>query len=71
VPWDAKSFSSKHNKKLHGAAASKAAAQATAMVKSGVPEGIAIATANKTGNKMMKKGRREKLYDHPRSKAHD
>ena len=71
MPWSAKSFASRHNKKLHGAAASKAAAQATAMVKSGVPEGIAIATANKTGNKMMKKkSRGAALYDHPRSKAH-
>ena len=70
MPWPTgKDFASKHNKKLHGAAASKAAAQATAMVKSGVPEGIAIATANKTGNKMMgKKSRRETMYDHPRSK---
>lgn len=58
MPWDAKSFAGKHNKKLKGAAASKAAKQATAMVRSGVPEGIAIATANKTGNRMM--GRRKK-----------
>jgi uncharacterized protein YdaT len=70
MPWDPHSFS-KHNKKLRGPALSKAAAQATAMVKSGVPEGIAIATANKTGNRMMKKSRREALYDHPRSKAHE
>ncbi len=62
MPWDAKSFATKHNKKLHGEAASKAAAQATAMVKSGVPEGIAIATANKTGDRVMKKTRREHLY---------
>jgi uncharacterized protein YdaT len=47
MPWTAKSFSSKHNHKLHGAKAAKAAKQATAMVKAGVPEGIAIATANK------------------------
>lgn len=46
MPWTAKSFQ-KHNKKLHGAALSKAAEMATAMVRSGTPEGIAIATANK------------------------
>jgi uncharacterized protein YdaT len=62
MPWTAKSFAAKHNKKLHGEAASKAAAQASAMVKEGVPEGIAIATANKTGSRMAK------LYTHPRSK---
>lgn len=67
MPWDAKGFASKHNKKLTGEAASKAAAQATAMVKAGVPEGIAIATANKTGNRMQKK-KRAPIYDHPRSK---
>ncbi len=55
MPWDAKSFASKHNHKLKGEAAWKAAAQATAMVKEGVPEGIAIATANKTGDREMKK----------------
>jgi uncharacterized protein YdaT len=55
MPWDAESFAGRHNKKLHGAAASKAAEQATAMVKAGVPEGIAIATANKTGNRMQKR----------------
>lgn len=62
MPWNAKSFTAKHNKKLHGNAASKAAAQATAMVKNGVPEGIAIATANKTGDRAMKKSRRATLY---------
>ncbi len=55
MPWSAKSFASRHNKKLHGEAATKAAAQATAMVGSGVPEGIAIATANKTGNRIQAK----------------
>jgi uncharacterized protein YdaT len=67
MPWDAKEFTSKHNKKLHGEAASKAAEQATAMVKAGVPEGEAIATANKTGDRLMKKKRKSPLYDHPRS----
>ncbi len=54
MPWDARSFASKHNKKLTGAAALSAAKQATAMVKAGVPEGIAIATANKRGDKLQK-----------------
>ena len=53
MPWDAKSFATKHNKKLKGKAASKAAAMATAMVAHGVPEGVAIATANKRGNAMQ------------------
>jgi uncharacterized protein YdaT len=65
MPWDAKSFAGRHNKKLHGEAASKAAAQATAMVKAGVPEGISIATANKTGDRIAKK--KSKMYDHPSS----
>lgn len=67
MPWDAKSFASKHNKKLHGEAATKAAAQATAMVKAGVSEGIAIATANKTGDRIAHK-KKSPLYTHPRSK---
>ncbi|MGE5151989.1 MAG: hypothetical protein ACM3II_17880 [Rhodospirillaceae bacterium] len=65
MPWTAKQFASRHNKKLSGEAASTAAAQATAMVKAGVPEGIAIATANKTGDRLLR--RRRVLYDHPRS----
>lgn len=67
MPWDAKSFAARHNKKLHGKAAERAAAQATAMVKAGVPEGIAIATANKTGDRLARKSRREVLYDRKKS----
>jgi uncharacterized protein YdaT len=67
MPWGAKDFADKHNKKLKGKAASKAAEQATAMVKAGVPEGIAIATANKTGDRIQAKKRKSPLYDHPRS----
>ncbi len=59
MPWPSgKAFAEKHNKKLKGAAASKAASMATAMVREGVPEGVAIATANKHGNKMSKAERR-------------
>lgn len=47
MPWDAKSFKSKHNKKLPPAAAKGAARQANAMLRAGVPEGEAIAIANK------------------------
>ncbi len=50
MPWTGQEFASRHNKKLKGAAASKAAGQASAMVRAGVPEGIAIATANKHAN---------------------
>lgn len=47
MPWDAKTFASRHNKALSGKAASAAARQANAMLRAGVPEGEAIATANK------------------------
>ena len=57
MPWDAKTFAARHNKKLHGEAASKAAEQATAMVKAGVPEGEAIAVANKTGDRVKRRMR--------------
>lgn len=58
MPWTANTFRERHNKKLKGAAASKAAEMATAMVKEGVPEGVAIATASKHGNKMSKAQKR-------------
>jgi uncharacterized protein YdaT len=59
MPWKSgKDFAARHNKKLKGAAATKAASQANAMLRSGVPEGIAIATASKTGNKMQSRGER-------------
>jgi uncharacterized protein YdaT len=47
MPWDAKSFRSKHNKGLSPAKAAKAAKQANAVLRAGVPEGEAIAIANK------------------------
>ncbi len=47
MPWTGKSFASRHNKSLFGAAATKTAEQANAILRSGAPEGIAIATANK------------------------
>lgn len=52
MPWDAKSFASRHNKKLlkSPTKAQSAAKQANAMLKAGVPEGVAIATANKRAN---------------------
>ena len=52
MPWDAKSFASKHNKKLPAGAAKSAAKQANAMLRAGVPEGEAIAVANKRADKM-------------------
>lgn len=63
MPWDAKSFAAKHNKKLKGEAASKAAAQATALVNKGMDEGEAIRIANKTGDKAMKKSRSKSMQD--------
>lgn len=56
MPWSGKEFASRHNKKLKGAAASKAASMANAMLRSGVDEGIAIATANKRANKLAGRG---------------
>ena len=56
VPWTAKSFKSRHNKKATPSQAKSAAKQATAMVNSGVDEGIAIATANKRIAKMRRSG---------------
>lgn len=59
MPWKTgKGFAARHNKKLKGAAATKAKDQANAMIREGVPEGIAIATANKTGNRMQSRGER-------------
>ncbi len=52
MPWTPQQFSSRHNKKLKGKAATKAASVANAILKSGGDEGIAIATANKYGNKI-------------------
>jgi uncharacterized protein YdaT len=60
MPWDSgKAFAAKHNKKLKGAAATKAVHVANAMIGKGVDEGVAIATANKIGNhtrSMMRRG---------------
>jgi len=53
MPWDAKTFANKHNKKLTGEAASKAARMATGMVNKGIDEGKAIRIANAAGDKAM------------------
>ena len=47
MPWDAKSFRTKHAKNLTHNQAAKAAEMANAMLRSGADEGIAIATAIK------------------------
>lgn len=60
MPWSAKSFAARHNKKLHGEVAKKAAAQANALLRSGVPEGEAIAIANKHANKLRGKHGKKK-----------
>jgi uncharacterized protein YdaT len=61
MPWPTgRDFAKKHNKKLKGAAASKAAKQANALLKKGIPEGESIAIANKTGDKAM--SRRKAFY---------
>lgn len=63
MPWPTGTgFAKAHNKKLKGAAASKAAKVATKMVEKGVPEGEAIATANKIGDK--EQSRRNRWYGH-------
>jgi len=47
MPWDAKSFRSKHNRSLTPAQAKKASKQANAILKKTGDEGLAIAVANK------------------------
>lgn len=59
MPFTAESFRERHNKKLSGAAASKAASMANDMIKSGTPEGIAIATANKRAAAAARKSRKK------------
>lgn len=54
MPWDAKSFKSKHNHKLSGAQAGKAAKQANAILEKTGDEGLAIAVANKNAEKKPK-----------------
>jgi uncharacterized protein YdaT len=56
MPWTGKQFATKHNKKLGGAAASKAASIASAIVRGGGDEGVAIATANKRVEQMKRRG---------------
>ena len=51
MPWTAKQFRDRHNKKLGLGAARHAAQQAEAMISHGVPEGESIAIANKYANK--------------------
>jgi uncharacterized protein YdaT len=57
MPWDAKSFASRHNHAIAGTpAAGKAAKIASAILKRGGDEGIAIAAANKKVTGMRKRG---------------
>lgn len=63
MPWGAKDFAAKHNKKLKGAAASKAARMATGMVNEGMDEGKAIRIANAAGDKAMKLRKRGAISD--------
>ena len=60
MPWDAKSFRSKHNKKLLPAAAGKAAGIANAVLRRTGDEGLAIATANARA-----KGQKRKRHAQP------
>ena len=46
MPFTARSFKARHNKKLGASGARKASKIANAMLKRGVPEGESIATAN-------------------------
>ena len=55
MPWDAKSFASKHNHKLSGKAARGAAEAASAALKSGKSEGAAVRIGNAVGNKLRSK----------------
>jgi len=51
MPWTARSFASKHNKKLKGKRATKAAKQANAILRETGDEGMAIAVANKNAKR--------------------
>src|SRR5580765_580509 len=57
MPWNSKTFASRHNHSLSGAGASKAASIANAILKRSGDEGMAIATANKRVAGMRKRGR--------------
>lgn len=60
MPWTAKTFASRHNKKLGSAAASKASRIANAILKRTGDEGLAIATANARA-----KGQKRKFHVKP------
>ena len=63
MPWESGAeFAKKHNKKLHGASATKAKQMAEAMIRSGTDEGTAIATANKYANKHRGKKKRGTVH---------
>ncbi len=58
MPWDAKNFASRHNKKLKGGAAAKASRVANAILKKTGDEGKAIRIANSIGDRAMRRGGR-------------
>lgn len=60
MPWDAKSFRQRHNRKLSPTQAAHAAKIANAMLKRGVGDGEAIATAN-----ARVKGQAPRKHDKP------
>jgi uncharacterized protein YdaT len=60
MPWDAKSFAERHNKKLSGAKAAKASSIANAILKRTGDEALAIKTANA-------RAKGSPIHDHPRS----
>lgn len=62
MPWTARTFKDRHNKKLTLPEAASAAKQATSMIRSGAPEGVAIATANKRFKRFTQGGSVKKLY---------
>jgi len=62
MPWTGKTFSERHNKKLHGKAAEKAAAQANAILEKTGDEGLALAVANKNAKKRTHKDKISTMY---------
>lgn len=60
MPFNGKTFASRHNKSMVGNApvASKAAKMANAMMRSGADEGVAIATASKRASGAVAKDAR-------------
>lgn len=59
MPWDARSFASRHNHKLKGKAARGAAEAASKARASGKSEGAAVRIGDAVGNRLSRHGKRK------------